>query len=136
MIDLFTFVPLVLFVLSAVLVNFVIKRNFSKKIVGNDINKKGEPLVAESCGIALIFSVWGILLFFSVLFGINLQLVAVGVAITIFAIIGFLDDNRHKFLSKPLSWKARAIPIAVSSLVLAYTLFPPTNVFDFAGLLS
>ena len=67
MIDLFTFVPLVLFVLSAVLVNFVIKRNFSKKIVGNDINKKGEPLVAESCGIALTFSVWGILLFFSVL---------------------------------------------------------------------
>jgi len=132
--DIFLVAPVVLFVFSAVLVNFVIKRNFSKKIVGNDINKKGEPLVAESCGIALLAPIWGIVIFSSILFGLNWKMFAVGLALSIFAVIGFLDDNRHKFLSKPLSWKARAIPIALSSLVLAFTLFPPISFFDVVGL--
>ncbi|MEK6958808.1 MAG: hypothetical protein AABW59_02055 [archaeon] len=135
-----------LFAVSLMAVHLVSKRNFSKKIVGNDINKHPSPLVAESCGGILIVPIWLLIVLCQLLFGFDLRLIGVGVAITVFAAIGFLDDNRHKFLSKPMGWKERAIPIAITSLLLAGWLFPPVDILGvllvvllalfFAGLAS
>ena len=132
--DFVSFAPVALFIVAALSVYAVSKRNFRKKIVGTDINKKGTPIVAESCGGALILSVWILIALFNYLFGFQWKLIAVGAAVTVFAVIGFFDDNKHKFLSKPMSWKSRAIPIAIASLALAAILFPPAGIFDIVGI--
>ncbi len=134
-IDLLTLTPVFLFLLSTIFVFIIIKRNFSKKIVGKDINKLGEPLVAESVGIALIIPFWLIIALFFFFFGFEFKLVIVAFAVSVFALIGFIDDSKNKFLSKPLSWKQRAVPIAFVSLLVGYILFTPLGLFDFAGIL-
>lgn len=133
--DLVTFYPIILFIVSTIFVVFVIKRNFSKKIVGKDINKPREPLVAESVGVALVIPFWLIVLGYFLFFGFELNLLFVGIAVSVFALIGFIDDSKNKFLSKPLSWIQRALPIAIVSLIVAYLLFTPSNVFDFLGII-
>jgi len=137
---------LALFLISTASVSLVAKRNFKKKIVGNDINKKGAPLVAESCGGALIAAFWILIILANYLFWIDYRLIIVGACVSVFALIGFFDDNKHKFLSKPMGWKKRAVPIAIASLFLAGILFVPTDLLSalwvlvlalfFAGLAS
>jgi len=125
-----------LFAISTIGVYLVSRRNFSKKIVGNDINKPHTPIVAESCGGILIVPIWLLIILCQFIFGFDLRLLLVGVAVTVFAIIGFLDDNRHKFLSKPMGWKERAIPIAITSLLLAGFLFPPTDILGIISVIA
>jgi UDP-N-acetylglucosamine--dolichyl-phosphate N-acetylglucosaminephosphotransferase len=134
-INFITFTPLFLFLLSVCFVFFVIKRNFSKKIVGKDINKLNEPLVAESVGVALVVPFWLIIFSYFFFFGFDIKLLFVGFAVSVFALIGFIDDSKNKFLSKPLSWIQRALPIAFVSLIVAYLLFTPTSIFDFFGVI-
>ncbi len=118
-----------LFLISLISVFFVIKRNFSKKIVGTDINKLSQHLVAESCGVALIIPFWILLIFIFLNYSFNTNLFAVGLAVTIFLIIGFIDDNKHKFLSKAMGWQVRALPIALTSIILSIFLFFPIDLF-------
>lgn len=134
-INFITLTPIFLFLLSVCFVYFVIKRNFSKKIVGKDINKLKEPLVAESVGVALVIPFWLIIFSYFFFFGFELKLLFVGIAVSVFALIGFVDDSKNKFLSKPLSWLQRALPIAIVSLIVAYLLFTPISVFDFLGII-
>jgi UDP-N-acetylglucosamine--dolichyl-phosphate N-acetylglucosaminephosphotransferase len=145
MIQIFLIV-LALFLFSIILVFLVIKRNFSKKILGNDVNKKSQPLVAESTGIALLIPFWIMILLSSILFYFDIKLFFVGIAVTIFLTIGFFDDNKHKFLSKAIGWKVRALPLALTSIFIAGILFFPQNILGiflvillalfFAGLAS
>ncbi len=122
---------LLIFLISFIFVFILIKINFRKKIVGKDINKHGEPLVAESVGIALIIPLWILVGLFSYFFYFDYKLLTVGVVVTIFSIIGFLDDNKNKFLSGVVGWKIRALPIAIFSLIVAGVLFFPINIFGF-----
>jgi len=129
------FVAGIIFILSSICVYWLMKRNFKEKIVGNDINKLEKPIVAESCGAALIIPFWVIIIFTSYFYGLNLKVFIVGIAVTIFTIIGFMDDAKHKFLSKAVGWKIRALPIALISLILAYIFFEPTTILEYGGVL-
>jgi UDP-N-acetylglucosamine--dolichyl-phosphate N-acetylglucosaminephosphotransferase len=125
----------VIFLLSSACVYWLMKRNLRENIVGNDINKLTKPLVAESCGAALIVPFWILIIFTSYFYGINWKVFVVGGAVTIYTIIGFMDDSKHKFLSKAIGWKVRAIPIAIISLILAYVFFEPKTILEYGGLL-
>lgn len=124
-----------IFVLSTISVYLLSQRNLHEKIVGNDINKKEKPIVAESCGAALIVPFWALLFITSFFYGLNWKVFAVGGAVTIFTIIGFMDDSKHKFLSRAVGWKIRAIPIALVSLILAYIFFKPTTILEYGGII-
>ena len=131
-------VPIVagaIFVLSAACVYWLIKRNLKEKIVGNDINKADKPIVAESCGAALIVPFWALILVTSYFYGLNWKVFAVGIAVSLYTIIGFMDDSKHKFLSRAVGWKVRALPIAVISLLLAYIFFEPTSPLEAIGII-
>jgi len=144
--ELYSIIIMILFLISLVMVYLVLKRNFKKKIVGKNINAPGEPFVAESVGIALILPFWIMLISFFYFFYFDYKLLAVGVAVTLFAIIGFLDDNKNKFLVGVVGWKIRALPIAIISLIVAGVLFVPLTIIGilvvillalfFAGLAS
>ena len=125
--EVYSLAAIILFLISLVSVYIVLKRNFKKKIVGKDINKIGEPLVAESGGLALIIPFWILIILFSYFFYFDYKLLVVGIAVTLFAIIGFLDDNKNKFLVGVVGWKIRALPIAIISLVVAVVLFVPVE---------
>ena len=131
--ELYSLVAVLLFLITLIFVYFVTKRNFAKKIVGKDINKHSEPLVAESVGIALLVPFWILIGYFFYFFYFDYKLIFVGVAVTLFLIIGFLDDNKNKFLVGVVGWKIRALPIAIISLGVATVLFFPIDIF---GVLS
>ncbi|MBT4870082.1 MAG: hypothetical protein HON47_00720 [Candidatus Diapherotrites archaeon] len=126
--EIYSLTIVVIFLISLINVYIILKRNFAKKIVGKDINKIGEPLVAESGGIALIIPFWVLIILFSYFFFFDYKLLIVGIGITLFAVIGFLDDNKNKFLAGVVGWKIRALPIAIISLSIAGILFVPTNI--------
>lgn len=128
-------VAAVIFVLSSACVYWLMKRNLREKIVGNDINKIDKPIVAESCGAALMIPFWALIIVTTFFYGLNWKVFAVGAAVTIFTLIGFMDDSKHKFLSKAVGWKVRAIPVALVSLVLAYVFFEPTSILEYGGVL-
>ncbi len=116
-------IPIILFLISLLSVFIVIKRNFKKGIVGKNINANGEPLVAESCGIALLIPIW-ILIIYSILFlNFGIELIVIGITISVFAFIGFLDDNKNKFFGRAVGWKIRAMPIAIISLITSIIFF-------------
>ena len=120
---------IVIFLVAVASVYLVLKRNFSKKIVGKDINKLKEPLVAESVGIALLLPFWILIISFSYFFYFDYKLIVAAIAITLFGVIGFLDDNKNKFLAGVVGWKIRALPIALISLIFATILFIPLDIF-------
>jgi len=120
---------ILIFLISVVFVFLVLKRNFAKKIVGKDINKPYEPLVAESVGIALLVPFWILIISFTYFFYFDYKLIVASIAVTIFGVIGFLDDNKNKFLAGVVGWKIRALPIAIVSLVIAIVLFLPKDIF-------
>jgi UDP-N-acetylglucosamine--dolichyl-phosphate N-acetylglucosaminephosphotransferase len=122
-------VLILLFLISIAFVYLVLRRNFAKKIVGKDINKLKEPLVAESVGIALVVPFWILIILFSYFFYFDYKLIIAGVAVTVFSIIGFLDDNKNKFLAGVVGWKIRALPIALVSIILSTILFLPMDIF-------
>src|SRR3989344_9638532 len=49
----------------------------------------------------------------------NPNYIAWGLLLSVFAAIGIIDDTKHKFLKKALSWKKRAIAIAAVCLAFA-----------------
>lgn len=90
----------------------------NRKIVGIDINKLSQPKIPESTGVALLLPLWvvlGIMLWQS----FSLELLAFGLMVSGFAIIGFLDDTKTKWKSKVMPWMTRALPIAIISLAFA-----------------
>ena len=144
--EVYSLLIILFFIISLITVYLILKRNFAKKIVGKDINKNNEPLVAESVGFALLLPFWIMLISFFYFFYFDYKLLVVGVAVTLFAVIGFLDDNKNKFLVGVVGWKIRAMPIAIISLIVAGVLFVPLDILGifvvillalfFAGLAS
>jgi len=118
----------IFFIISLASVMLIVKRNFVKGIVGKNINIKGDPLVAESCGIALLLPVWLLVIYCILFLNMGLELLLVGIAISVFGFIGFLDDNKNKFFGRAVGWKVRATPIALISLIVAIIFFFPQDI--------
>lgn len=94
----------------------------NKKIVGIDINKLAQPKITESAGVALLAPFWAAIIYFEFfkLQSFSIELLAFGLMVSGFALIGFLDDTKHKWNSKVMPWMTRALPIAVISLAFAW----------------
>ncbi len=105
-------------ILSVFSVGIYRRLNLSGRVVvGVDINKKGQPKVCESAGMALlpVFIVMGGYLYLNGIWEALPWAILAGV----FGIVGFMDDTRQKFFSKPVPWGLRAAIIAVVSFVFA-----------------
>ena len=90
----------------------------ARGLVGLDWAKKGRVLLSEGGGIAMLPGIWFAIAF--LFFGSgNFNYIAWGLLLSIFAFIGIIDDTKHKFLKKALSWKKRAIAIAAVCLAFA-----------------
>ena len=90
----------------------------ARGLVGLDWAKKGRVLLSEGGGIAMLPGIWFAIAF--LFFGSgNFNYIAWGLLLSIFAFIGIIDDTKHKFLKKALSWKKRAIAIAIVCLAFA-----------------
>ncbi len=103
------------FLLAILFVIFFKCLNFSLGMRGKDINKKGEPEISESGGIAIIFT----MLIYTIFNPFFLSLFSTPL---FFGLLGLLDDTKNKFKTKPFSWRIRAIIIAIISLSYAYLL--------------
>jgi UDP-N-acetylglucosamine--dolichyl-phosphate N-acetylglucosaminephosphotransferase len=93
--------------------------------IGIDINKENRPEVPESCGIAALFALLALFALFSFLSAIRADAGNLGwlMLITVFALVGFADDRRHKFAGGALRWPLRAAPIAAASFIFSFFLF-------------
>lgn len=125
-------VLITILIVSLVSVRFIIKRNFKKGIIGIDINKFNQNKVAESCGIVLLFSFWVLIIFYILEYYFDIYLILLAVLVSVFSIVGYFDDRKHKFSGKTISWEVRATPIAIISFVMAAVFFFPTNLFEMA----
>jgi len=111
------------FFVSAAGVFLVAKKMKKSGIIGRDINKRKEVFLPEATGIALLVPLW-IGIFFIIAFeNFNMGFFILGLAVTGYAAIGLLDDLKKK-IKGSLSWKARAVPVALFSLAFAF-LFAP-----------
>ena len=106
-------------VISLLSVHFVRKLNLKRGVKGIDINKPSQPILPESCGIALLIPLTVNGLFMTYWFS-QWELLAWPVLMAVFAFIGYLDDSKHKFTSKAVGWIVRALPIALVSLAFSY----------------
>ncbi len=117
----------IIFAVSLLAVFAYKKINGKKKFcTGIDINKAEKKEIPESAGIALLVPFF-IAIIFLQFTGTAQNLFPFAALATIFALVGFFDDKKHKFKSKPVPWLARATPIAAASLVYA-AMFSP-NIF-------
>jgi len=103
------------FLLGVVAVRFVAAKNKKRGIIGLDINKRKETRIPESVGIALLIPIWLCSIAFSLYYG-NPAGVYWAALVTLFAIVGFFDDTKPKFLSQTRRWRYRALLIAAISL--------------------
>lgn len=106
------------FLVTAICEALWIKFARKKNLVGLDWAKKGKLLLSEGGGIAMLPAIWFAIAF--LFFGSgNFNYIVWGAMLSVFAFIGIIDDTKHKFLKKALSWKKRAIAIAVVCLAFA-----------------
>jgi len=113
---LFFFVSLALGTAS---VWFIARKNSEHGIVGIDINKKGQGMIPESTGIALLVPLWVCTLLFWLLVGnssIKTSAFYWAVMVSLFALLGLFDDIKPKFLSKTRKWRYRAMLAGLVSL--------------------
>jgi len=112
-------------VFSAVCVYLYKKINMERSIViGMDINKKEQPKIAESAGVALLVPIWLGIFVLGMMPGFNAKVIMWGLVLSAFACIGFADDTRTKFVKKVMPWGIRSLPIAMVSLMFAYVYSP------------
>src|SRR3989344_1572735 len=106
-----------IFLIAVAFVFFYKKFNEKKKFcIGIDINKAGKKEIPESAGIALLITFWIAIIYIR---GVGETLLPYAGIATVFAIVGLFDDFRHKFLSTPMPWITRALPIATASFAYA-----------------
>lgn len=91
-----------------------------KFALGIDINKQDQRKVPEATGIVLLGVLWLIVIIYFLVNGFNHLFLGWLLLLSVFSFIGFFDDTKHKWTKKPLSWKLRAIPIALASLGFAF----------------
>jgi len=95
----------------------------NKKIVGIDINKLSQPKIPESTGIVLLIPLWAAIAYFE-LQNFSIDFLAFGLMASAFALIGFLDDTKHKWHTKAMPWLSRAAMIAIVCLIFAWIFAP------------
>ncbi len=138
------------FVVSALAVISIAKRNKKAGIVGRDINKRDGRMLPEGTGVAMLVPLWTAIFLFnalyyfdpnSIAFGFNIDSIAFGLAVSGLCLVGFLDDRKQKFKAETISWKKRASIIGLICLIFAY-LYAPSPLwivplmFFIAGLAS
>jgi len=87
-----------------------------------DINKKEQHKIPESVGIALLIPLW-VSAIAVYLLTLDYTVIAWVVMVSLFSLIGRLDDKKHKFSAKTLNWSTRATIIAVVSLAFSALFF-------------
>jgi len=110
------------FLVSLISVFFTAKKMKKLKVLGRDINKKEKVFLPEATGIALLVPLWLGILYIVFFENYNPAFIILALAVTGFSIIGLLDDLKKIFGN--ISWKKRAGPVALFSLVFAF-LFTP-----------
>ncbi|MBI2529983.1 MAG: hypothetical protein HYW05_02470 [Candidatus Diapherotrites archaeon] len=106
------------FLITAICEALWIKFAKARGLVGLDWAKKGRVLLSEGGGIAMLPAIWFAIAF--LFFGSgNFNYIAWGLLLSAFAAIGIIDDTKHKFLKKALSWRKRAVAIAVVCLAFS-----------------
>ncbi len=112
-----------IFLIALASVFFYKKINAKKKFcIGIDINKAEKNGIPESAGIAMLATFWIAIIYIR---GVGQTLLPYAGIATVFAIVGLFDDFRHKFISTPMPWLTRALPIATASF--AYALYYSPN---------
>lgn len=112
------FLPLILSLIAIYFFNkFSRKKNF---VLGIDINKKTQNKTPEATGIILLIILWIVVLWINFTQTFNLQIFYWLGLVSVFSLIGFLDDTTTKWTKKGLSWKQRAVPIAFFSFLFGY----------------
>jgi len=129
------------FAVSTVSVLFFAHKNRALGVVGRDVNKKGDIELPEGTGIALLAPVWLSILAFNAIAGFSIDTITFGLTISGLSLVGLADDRKHKFKTKTISWKSRAMIIAFICLIFALMYAPsPLWVIPFlffiAGLAS
>lgn len=112
-------------IVSIVLVYLFKAINLRKKIaVGVDINKLSQPKIAESAGISVLIALWVSIIALFFIQGFQQNIIYWLLLVSAFALIGFFDDIRPKFLHQTTPWLVRAVPIAIASLIFAFFYSP------------
>ncbi len=108
-------------VLSLIGIYFFNKFSRKKKFfLGIDINKKAQNKTPEATGIVLLLILWIIVLWINFTQEFNLQIFYWLGIVSVFSLIGFLDDTTTKWEKKGLSLKQRAVPVAFFSFLFGF----------------
>jgi UDP-N-acetylglucosamine--dolichyl-phosphate N-acetylglucosaminephosphotransferase len=119
------------FLIALPSVIFFSRYNKKHNIVGIDINKEKHVVLPESVGMALLVPIWTFIGAYSVIMEYDFNLVMWGLVVTGFALIGLIDDFKHKFSGKARSWVFRAAAVAILCLFFSYFYFPKALPFGF-----
>jgi len=96
----------------------------NKFALGIDINKLDQRKTPEATGIAVLAALWISVVLFFYLKGFNSLFLGWLLVVSVFSLVGFADDTKHKWASKTIPWAARAIPIALVSLAFSFFFAP------------
>jgi len=107
------------FIVSVLAVLVVAKVNMQNGVTGRDVNKQDKRELPEGTGIALLAPLWIAILMFNLLIAENTGFIAFGLTISVLSIVGFLDDRKHKFKVKPVSWQSRAAIVGLVCMMFA-----------------
>ena len=107
------------FLLSLVFVRLTINYHMNCGIADVNYARKDDKKIALAGGIGLVIPLWISSLIAIYFFGFIFEIVSIALLVTVFALIGYIDDRNPKFLKKSLGWKVRALPMAVAALIFA-----------------
>ncbi|MEW6294875.1 MAG: hypothetical protein AB1467_01095 [Candidatus Diapherotrites archaeon] len=121
--ELFWFVfPLITGIIS---IHFFEKWSRKNKFaLGIDINKLDQRKTPESTGIVVLAALWASVVLFFYLNDVNPLFLGWLLLLSVFSLVGFADDTKHKWAAKTIPWAVRAIPIALVSLAFAFFFAP------------
>jgi UDP-N-acetylglucosamine--dolichyl-phosphate N-acetylglucosaminephosphotransferase len=108
------------FVISLVSVKLFIGYHVRKGIADVNYTRKDEKKITLAGGFGLIIPLWIFSISFIYFFGFIFEIMSICILVTIFTIIGYIDDRNPKYSKKALGWKVRALPLAITALVFAY----------------
>lgn len=124
------------FVIAVLAIIIIAEINKKLNIQGIDINKKEQPWIPESVGIALLIPLWSYITVNSFYGNYDLKLFIFGLMVSVFSFLGFIDDLKPKFVSKQQSFKLRALLSGSTALIFAYLLFPENILIAFIFIIA
>jgi len=113
------------FVIGLISIFLLVRFHAKKKLLALNYARKKKVLIVIGGGFGMVAPLWIFCVAFAIISGITFQTTALMLLVTAFAIIGYIDDRKPKFIyGKGLGWKIRALPIAIISLLFAYFFAP------------